>query len=70
MNCSRSSTSLKTRSAMSRSRSDSSTVLKNATASVIDSSPTSKMLWPPIVTASDAGRSRAPPHAGHGTKRM
>ena len=32
MNCSRSSTSLNTRSAMSRSRSDSSTVLKNADA--------------------------------------
>ena len=61
---------MNTRSAIRRSRSDSSTVLKNAAQSRIDSSPTSKMFLPPIVTASDAGRSRAPPHAGHGTSRM
>ncbi len=36
----------------------------------IDISPSSLMLIPPTLTASDDGLSRAPWHAGHGTSRM
>ena len=66
----RSCTSLKTRSAIIRSRSVSSTDRKKSAASWIDSAQTSAMFLPPIVTARLRGLSRAPSQAGHGTSRI
>ena len=62
--------SLTTRSAMSRSRSDSSSAASALADSPIDMLPMSAMVWPSIVTASDSGLSRAPPHTAQGTSRM
>ena len=56
--------SLTTRSAMMRSRSDSSRPASALAASPIDRSQMSEIEWPSIVTASDSGLSRAPPHVG------
>ena len=66
----RSCTSFSTRSAIMRSRSDSSRPPKNSAASRIDIAQTSAMFRPLIVTASESGFSRAPPHAWHGTSRI
>ncbi len=63
-------TSLTTRSAMMRSRSESSRPASALAASPIDMSQISAMEWPSIVTDSGSGASRAPPHAGQGTSRM
>ncbi len=65
----RSRTSRKTRSAMRWSRSERSREATTSTALPMDSEHSSKMLWPPTVTASDSGFSRAPPHVGQGTSR-
>ena len=43
---------------------------RSASASVIESSTSSPMLRPSIVTASDSGLRRRPPHAEHGTASM
>ena len=63
-------TSFTTRSAMSRSRSDSSSAARNFADSPMDRSHTSEMFLSPTVTASVAGFRRAPPQCGHGTSRM
>ena len=63
-------TSFCTRSAISRSRSDSSSASMAAAASRIDIAHRSAMVWPAMVTPSENGLSRAPPHSGQGTSRM
>ncbi len=63
-------TSFTTRSAIMRSRSDRSRPASALAASPIDMSQISAMECPSIVTASDSGLRRAPPHSGHGTSRM
>ena len=62
--------SLTTRSAIRRSRSESSSAASALAASPIDMLPMSAIEWPSMVTASDRGLSRAPPQALHGTSRM
>ena len=66
----RSRISLRTRSAMRWSRSESSRAAMASTALVIERLHSSKMLMPPTVTARDSGLSRAPPQAGQATSRM
>ena len=63
-------TSFTTRSAMMRSRSESSRPASALAASPIDMSQMSAMCGRRSVTASGSGASRAPPQAGHGTSRM
>ena len=59
-----------TRSAISRSRSLSSSPARNFADSPIDMALTSAMLRSLTVTASDSGFSRAPSQTEHGTSRM
>jgi len=63
-------TSFTTRSAIMRSRSDSSTVARKSADLAMDRSHTSWMLRPPTVTPNDSGLSRAPPQSEQGTSRM
>ena len=63
-------TSLTTRSAMMRSRSDSSRPARVLAASAIDMSERSCSELPSMVTPRLSGLSRAPPHSGQGTSRM
>ena len=62
--------SLTTRSAIMRSRSDSSRPASALAESAIDMPEMSAIEWPSIVTPRARGLSRAPPQAGHGTSRM
>ena len=62
--------SLTTRSAIRWSRSERVSASSVSAASRIDISEMSAMLLPSMVTASESGLSRAPPHSGHGTSRM
>ena len=63
-------TSLTTRSAMMRSRSESDRPSSTLAASPIDMSQISAMECPSMVTPRGSGASRAPPQTGQGTSRM
>ena len=64
--CRRSATSRRTRCAIARSVSVSSSGSTHSSAARAESAVNSSMLSPPTVTARDSGRSRAPSQAGHG----